>query len=135
LIKRNCDFAAASNQAQQELIIRKGATMKLQALALAAAMLCGTAAFADSDLYVNHSVKNIANDSGNGSQNAPTTGVDYGIGPNYTGPNGNVGLAYGTAKELGQQDRLRSHTAGFAPHHKRYMIYDNQLSVHLPAVR
>jgi len=109
--------------------------MKFKALALAAAMFCGTAAFADSNLYVNQPVKNMANDSGNGSQNAPTAGVDYGVGPNYSGPNGNISQSYGTAKELGDQDKLRTHMAGFPPHHKRYMIYDNQLSVHLPAVR
>ena len=86
-----------------------------------------------SDVCVNQSLRNMSNDSGDGSQNFSTIGVDYGVGPNVTGATGNIGLAIGNGCNM--NGKLRSNSVGFAPHKKRYMIYDNNVSVALPMIR
>lgn len=80
----------------------------------------------------NYSMRNLGNDSGNGTQNFSTIGVDYGIGPNVTGPVGNMGFAIGSGVYNG---KLRTHSVGFPPHKQHYMIYDNNVSVGLPSIR
>ncbi|MGH9553421.1 MAG: hypothetical protein ACRD3W_28830, partial [Terriglobales bacterium] len=83
---------------------------------------------------VNYSVRNYSNDFGNGTLMTPTVGVDYGVGPNLTGAVGQQAVQVDSG---GQAcfGALRGKSVGFPPHKNRYLMYDNNTSLALPAVR
>lgn len=92
-------------------------------------------AYADHGYLVNRTVKNCANQSGNGSELAPTIGVDYGIGRNFSGPVGGTAVSIGSPCGVVDLGAMRTKTVGFPPHHRRWMIYDNNVSTALPLIR